>query len=166
MPLRLACLTVAALAAPLAGCDHVPSAPTDQPPGLPVAEQTPVVGQSARRLAWLPLKTDSSAIVVPATARVGQPVAVTVTTYGGGCVSEDTTVATVAGTTAAVFPYQKVYTPRENEACTDELRINRRTLALTFPAAGPAEVVVTGRTSSGKTSGDTVVRVVRTLTVQ
>ena len=90
------------------------------------------------------------------------PATVEITTYSGGCITEDTTAATATGAIAEVVPYQRVYTPRANEGCTDELRVARRTVNLVFAAAGPAQVVVIGRLSPT----DSLVQLTRSITVQ
>lgn len=152
----------AAIACVLAGCGGV-TAPSLPSAGLPLAEQAPAAGLSARRVATIRGYGEAAVVTVPATARAGEPVVVGVTTYGGGCVREDTTVTTVVGVRADVVPYQLVYTPRANEACTLELRINARQVRLTFGTPGPAQVVVTGRVAG---PGDSLVRIVRAIDVR
>ncbi len=152
---------LAATACVVGGCEGA-TAPYLPSTDLPLAEQVPTAGLTARRVANVRGYADGAVVNVPAAARAGEPVAVSVTTYGGGCISEDTTVVTVAGARADVVPYQRVYTPRANEACTDELRINPRQLRLTFAAPGAARVVVTGRASPG----DSLVQIVRAVDVR
>lgn len=72
-----------------------------------------------------------------------------VTTYGGGCIREDTTAVVVSGMRAAVVRYQQVYSPRPREACADILTITRRTETVRFPSAGRAMVRVIGRAAPG-----------------
>ncbi|HEY8309495.1 MAG TPA: hypothetical protein VIG47_03015 [Gemmatimonadaceae bacterium] len=144
-----------------AGCQGTSVAPNESL-HLPLAEQGLVSGQSARRVAWIGVSGDSALISVPATARTGVPSSVEITTYAGGCIAEDTIVATVIAAGAEVVPYQRIYTPRANEGCTDELRVTQRTATVVFAAAGPAQVVVIGRLSPT----DSLVRFTRTIAVQ
>ena len=102
----------------------------------------PSAGQSALRVASIGAP---SGISVPGTARVGAPVEVTVTTYGGGCVAEDTTVVEVRGHFANVVPFQRVYAPKQSEGCTMELRVNPRHVQVVFTQPGTATVFVFGR---------------------
>lgn len=132
----------------LAACGTTVAVAPDLPfNGLPLSEQVPTVGATARRVAVIGDYSFPQTIDVPATARAGEPIQVGVTTYGGGCIREDTTIVTVSGSQAEVVPYQLVYSPKSNEACTAELRVNRRKVSVTFGAAGSAAVIIRGRTS-------------------
>ena len=101
-----------------------------------------------RRIAWIHFGQgeDSVVFVVPGHARVGQPVQAAITTYGGGCIAEDTTFVSVAGMSAEITPMQRIY---YGGACTLELRITRRPVSLVFNQPGVASVRVTGRASPG-----------------
>ena len=104
---------------------------------------------------------DGPEIGVPPSGRVGQAIPMMVTTYGGGCIREDTTVITVHSLTADISPYQHI--PADpGTVCTAELRINRRSLLVTFNVPGRAAIKVTGRA----VPGDSVVTVRRTILVQ
>jgi hypothetical protein len=131
-------------------------------PALSLEEPLPAPGHSARRAAVIAFYGDPLVVEVPSTARAGAPFDVGVTTYGGGCIAEDTTVATVADRLADVVPYQRIHRPGPNEGCTLELRITRRTARVTFPTAGLAVVRVTGRAAPG----DSLVSVVRAVRVE
>jgi hypothetical protein len=129
----------------LVGCGDTLAGPGG--PGLPLAEQMLAPGVSALRVATVGAYGDSAAVSVPATAHAGTPFSVKVTTYGGGCIKEDTTVVTVVGARAEIVPYQRIYTPRTNppEACTLELRITQREAQVTFGAPGQSQVEVISR---------------------
>jgi hypothetical protein len=101
-----------------------------------------------RRIAWIHFGQgqDSVVFIVPGHARVGQPVQAVITTYGGGCISEDTTFVSVSGMSAEITPMQRVY---YGGACTMEMRITRRPITLVFDKPGVANVRVTGRANPG-----------------
>jgi hypothetical protein len=145
----------------LIGCS-TPSEPPVQPSKLPIAEQALRAGTTVRRLARLRFGSDPLVVEVPATARAGEPVEIHVTTYGGGCIREDTTVASVAGLDAEVVPYQLVYVTRPDEFCALVLRVTRRSVHLTFSTAGRARVRVIGR----QAPGDSLIVVTRGLIVE
>ncbi len=132
--------------------------PTVSSPALSLEEPLKP-GISVRRVARILFANDRVLVDVPAAAVAGVPLTVAVTTYGGGCVGEDTTVTFVEGLHADVVPYQRVIT---GVACTLELRITKRQVAIVFPAAGRATVRVIGRASPG----DSVVVVERGVTVR
>jgi len=139
-------LVVLALAPALSlGCRNEITPPPLPTTGLSLEEPAPSAGHSARRLANI----GSSSVEVPATGAAGQPVPITVTTYGGGCIGEDTTVVDVHGLHADIVPYQRVYNPGANGACTMELRINPRQLQVVFAQPGIASVVVYSRAADG-----------------
>ena len=114
----------------------------------PLAEQALQAGSEARHVATIRHHQDPAVAEVPSPARSSEPVEIHVTTYGGGCVREDTTVASVAGVSAEVVPYQRVYAPRSLAARTSELRITR-SLRLTFAAVGQAKTRLIGRVAPG-----------------
>lgn len=103
---------------------------------------------------------DGPDIGVPATARVGEPIPITVTTYGGGCIREDTTIVVIDSLTAYVTPYQRI--PTAPETCTAELNTNRRSLLVAFAVRGRATVKIRGRA----VPGDTVIGLLRRILVQ
>ena len=98
-------------------------------------------------------------IGVPSTARIGEAIPLTVTTYGGGCTGEDTTVIAVDSLIADIRPYQRV--PTGPETCIAILRVNRRSLLVTFTTRGRATIRVHGRAEPG----DSAVTVTRTVLV-
>jgi hypothetical protein len=155
--LRLRPLVVAVLLGIIfAACERSPAAPDTDP--LPLAEQSLRSGETARRVATL----QPSTLTVPRSARIGEPVSAVVITLGGGCIRDDTTVVNVADLRATIVPYQTVYTPRENEGCTSELRITPRNIPLTFNTAGTAQVVILGREGSA----GSIIRITRAVLVQ
>jgi hypothetical protein len=63
---------------------------------------------------------------------------------------------------AEVVPYQRVYVPGPNGACTMELRVTRRPVRLTFATPGRARVRVIGRAAPG----DSLIAIERSLEVR
>jgi hypothetical protein len=126
-------------------------------PALSLEQPMPAAGQSALRVASI---GDANGVTVPSVAHAGLPLQVTVTTYGGGCITEDTTVVTTNTHSADIVPFQRWYQPKQNEACTMELRVNKRQLEVVFTQPGVASVRIYGR---GQPDGAlvTVVREVR-----
>ena len=151
--LRATMLTLAAAAA----C-RSSTAPAVSSPAL-YLEEPLAPGIAVRRVARIAFYSDPAVVEVPAAAVAAVPLTVAVTTYGGGCVGEDTTVTFVEGLHADVVPYQRVIT---GVACTLELRITKRQIAIVFAAAGRATVRVIGRVSPS----DSLVVVERGVTVR
>ena len=88
---------------------------------------------------------DTTTVTLPTSARVGVPVSIAVTSFGGGCITQGETEFTLRGLEAEVRPYryEAVRLP-PNMACTDELRIFRHTVSLEFEESGDARVRVFG----------------------
>jgi hypothetical protein len=88
---------------------------------------------------------DTTTVTVPTSARVGVPISITVTSFGGGCIVQGETEFTRRGLEAEVRPYryETVRLP-PNMACTDELRIFQHTVSTTFEESGDARVRVFG----------------------
>jgi hypothetical protein len=85
-------------------------------------------------------------ITVPTEATAGVPIAVTVITMGGGCVTQGDTEAHVTGLAADVTPYDTfVVSLPPNMACTDELRLFTHTTTVAFAAPGTAVLRIHGR---------------------
>jgi hypothetical protein len=101
------------------------------------------------RVANVRLGTSADTLVVDMapTVRVFEPLVVQFTTYGGGCIDADTTVAIVSGQLTTVIPYQRYFTPPNGGGCTRELILERRTVRLVFTSAGSATLRFIGRTS-------------------
>ena len=131
-------------------------------PALALEQPYPAPGHSALRAAQIHFYHDPLLVEVPPTATAGAPFTVAVTTYGGGCIAEDTTVVKVQGNRVDVVPYQRIYLPAPNGACTQELRITRRQASVVVPTAGNAIVRVIGRAAPG----DSLVQVLRVVKVE
>jgi hypothetical protein len=157
-PRRAALLGSALLLTASVACTPA-TAPTD---ALNIEQPAPPPGATALRVARTHFYGQPVVIEVPSGALAGTPIPVAVTTYGGGCMAEDTTVVLVVGMNADVVPYQRVYHPRADEACTEELRITRREVTVTFAAVGTAVVRVYGRAMPG----DSLVTVDRVVQVR
>ena len=126
------------------GCTSDPLRITD-PQELPLADEPMSAERATRRVATLHHYADTVLFESPAAVQVGRPAAIFLTTYGGGCVREDTTVVTVVDLQADIVPYQRVAAIGPQTACTDELRVTRRVAVVTFARAGVATLNVTGR---------------------
>lgn len=130
--------------ATLVGCASDPLRIT-RPQELPLADEPASAERATRRVATLHFYTDTTIIEFPAVVRAGIPATVFVTTYGGGCVAEDTMVVTVVGLQADIVPYQRVAAIGPRTVCTLELRVTRRPAVVTFATAGVVTLQVTGR---------------------
>jgi hypothetical protein len=95
---------------------------------------------------------DTSSVSLPASARVGVPFSITVTSFGGGCIAHGETEVTLHALESEVRPhrYEAVRLP-PNVACTMELRIYRDTVSLVFGEPGEATVRVVGIRRPGDT---------------
>lgn len=129
---------------------------------LRLEQPLPAPGASALRVASVQLYSDPFRVQAPASAVAGQPFDVSVTTYGGGCIGEDTTLVEGRAHGADVVPYQRVYRPAANGGCTMELRITQRQVHVLIAESGEATIRVIGRTSPG----DSLVSAERTVSVR
>lgn len=119
-----------------------------------------VVGpDERRRVGVIDFYDQPSVIVVPDTVRAGEDFQVSVRTYGGGCVSRDTTEVAVAGRLAQVVPYDL---HSGQSACLDVLRSFDHQTAVRFDEPGDAEVRVVGR----RVPENTIIAVVRPVVVE
>jgi hypothetical protein len=138
--------------------------PADPPesdrPAPPTADT--IAGELQRRPAALRFYAESAQVTVPGEARAGEPFEVALTTYGGGCIREDTTEVRVTGLVAEVIPYQLA--PREGSSmvCTMELRFNRREIDVVFAERGAATVRIVGVSQPG----DSALRIERRVNVR
>lgn len=90
-------------------------------------------------------------VTVPSAGAVGVPISVMVITWGGGCVRQGPTEASVTALTAEVTPYDSVYVKLPpNMACTADLRTYTHTATVAFAAAGAAVVRVHGWSEPAK----------------
>lgn len=79
-------------------------------------------------------------------SHIPEPFVVTVTTFGGGCVMQDITVATSDDDGADVSPYDRRHILGEEEdGCTLELRRFPHEATIMFEAAGLKTIRVHGR---------------------
>lgn len=105
------------------------------------------------------LEDGAAQVTVPATAQRGQPFDVTVTTVGGGCISEGPTRTRMQGMTVEVRPYD---VHDGNVACTPNILLFEHTATLRFDTPGTATVRIRGAGNQGSEP----VTVTRTVTVQ
>lgn len=103
---------------------------------------------------------DVTTVTLPESARVGEPVKVTATAFGGGCVSQGRTETAETGLMAEVRPL-RVEVSDPDAFCTMELRLFEHTAVLRFAEPGEALVRVIGIARPG----DTPFVVERSLTV-
>jgi hypothetical protein len=143
----------------LGGCRPA-EAPDAEQPAPPAADAS--ADELQRRPATLRFHADSERVEVPGEARAGEPFEIAFTTYGGGCIREDTTEVRVTGLVAEVTPYQLA--PREGSSmiCTMELRLTRREVEVVFPGRGTATVRIIGVSQPG----DSAMRVERQVSVR
>ena len=80
-------------------------------------------------------------IQVPTTARVGEPALIQVTTYGGGCVSVETTEVVVTDDGAEITPYDR---RREGNCTAIRLEFDHNA-AIRFDTPGLKVIRVNGR---------------------
>ena len=156
-----ALLLAALLLAPACRPAEQPSAErpsAEQPRAADTAAAEPLV----RRPATLQFHGDSARVTVPPSGTMGQPVRVALTTYGGGCVREDTTEVRVRGLVAEVMPYQLAPRPGSSMICTMELRLTRREVDVVFAERGRATVRIVGV----RQPGDSAMRIERQVVVR
>jgi hypothetical protein len=92
---------------------------------------------------------DSVIITLPSTAIVGTAISVVVTTYGGDCVHQGDTQASVAGLIAEVRPFDVFQANASSSACTRNLVLYAHSATLTFLETGKATIRVFGRRDPG-----------------
>lgn len=119
-----------------------------------------VVGPDERRqVGVIDFYDQPSVIEVPDTVRVGEDFQVSVRTYGGGCVSQDTTEVAVADRLAQVVPYDL---HSGEGVCPDVLRTFDHEAVVRFEDEGEAEVRVIGK----RMPENAIVAVVRAVVVE
>ena len=100
--------------------------------------------------AVLALYGDTTTVQLPASIRVGEVTTVRFTSFGGGCIVQDRTEASVSGLSAEVRPYRREpsqlppYT-----ACTADLRVDENVAELRFAEPGHARVRIVGLARPG-----------------
>jgi hypothetical protein len=120
---------------------------------------SPFSADTERRRAIIVLGDAAPEVEVPATATVGAPFTVKVTSYGGGCVRADRTEVGVSGSVATVEPYQVI---EKGRACTADLRTDVNIASIRFDTPGTAKVVFRGLNNAA----NEVITVERTVQVQ
>ena len=100
-----------------AACTN-PTAPLTST-ALRLEQPLPTPGSSALRVASVTYHGELPLVDAPSTAVAGQPFEVAVTTYGGGCIGEDTTVVDVSGHGADIVPYQRIHQPPQGRFSSD-----------------------------------------------
>jgi len=116
------------------GCGDDVAGPTDDMAG-PTTLARIVVGT----FGVLP---DDPVLAAPATTFVGEPVTVTVTTFGNTCVSAAGAEVVRRGLEATITPFDQ---ERLIGGCLDVRQANPRPVALSFDHAGEATIRVRGR---------------------
>lgn len=142
---RCASVVAAIMAGWQLGCAQDITPPSLPASALALEEPLPAPGQSALRVANIRQFGDPIAVDVPVTITAGEPATVAVTTYANSCITEDTTIVDVHAQTADVVPFQRVYKPNQDEACSTELQANRREVDVVFAEPGSATLNVYGR---------------------
>ena len=103
--------------------------------------------RTERRPALLYFYSDSTRMALPDSAHRWQPVTVTITSYGGGCITQGETDVAVGDLLAVIRPYR--YEAVGPVACTAELRIFRHVATVQFAQLGLATVRVIGEQRPG-----------------
>jgi hypothetical protein len=85
------------------------------------------------------------AVTAPATARVGEDVPVTITTFGDGCVEKGDEAVLLGENIATVFVYDLTTATRPDVRCTTILKTFSHTVTVRFTRAGEARIQVWGR---------------------
>ena len=118
---------------------------------LPIPEEAPRAGRTARRVAvrLVMSGTTEEFVTAPAAARLGDAVDLQITTAGGCTLHPDTTVVTVIGLRATIVPYQRVSVLPPNVDCPLILPLELRRVRLTFATRGSATVRIVHRTPDG-----------------
>jgi len=101
-----------------------------------------------RRPALLSFYSDSATVTLPDTVRRLQPLTITVTSYGGGCISQGETDVAVSDLQAEIRPYRyELVGP--DVICTTELRVFDHVATVQFAKVGTASVRVFGERMPG-----------------
>lgn len=141
----------------LAGC-HTPSSEPNTPPGDDISSGN---GPPERVFGTVAYYDEPVKITVPESAVAGKPFAVTVTTYGNGCIEKGETDVRTEPLRAEIRPYDYNVTP--GRECPEILRTFEHEATLSFARAGEAEIVFYGQAVS--TDGVSNTRIVETLEI-
>ena len=137
----LPCSRLGALSVLLLAACPAPSGGTPAPlPGDGTANGD---GPSERVFGTVEYYGDPFQATVPATATVGEPLDVTVVTYGDGCTEKGETTVQLERLQAEIRPYDVDTEPASGD-CPAILRVHEHTASVTFAEAGEAEVVFYG----------------------
>jgi hypothetical protein len=117
------------------------------------------LSDGGRQLGVISFYYDPIVVEVPDTVQRGQPFAIRVRTYGGGCVSQGPTEFEVRDLDAEVTPYDDY---SGASVCTDILRLFSHGATLRFDRVGTATIKVRGARKPENRRLD----VVRTVTVK
>jgi hypothetical protein len=113
-------------------------------------DESSLLRQGERGPAVLAFYGDTTSVELATSTRVGEPTAVRFTSFGGGCIRPDTTVAEVSGLSAELRPYRLEPTDLPpNTACTSELRLHQNVVQLRFAQPGRARVRIIGLARPG-----------------
>ena len=113
-------------------------------------DESPLLRDGDRGPAVLAFYGETTSVELVPSTRVGEATALRFTSFGGGCIRQDTTVAEVSGLSAEVRPYR--LEPAElppNTACTSELRLDQDVVQLRFSQSGRARVRIVGLARPG-----------------
>ena len=112
--------------------------------------EPPLFGAGDRGPAVLAFYGDTSAVQLATSTRVGEATTVRFTSFAGGCISQDSTVADVAGLRAEVRPYRREPAQRPaNTACPSNLRVDQNVVEVRFTEPGLARVRIVGLARPG-----------------
>lgn len=99
------------------------------------------LGGERQQLGVISFHSDPVVVEAPDTVTRGQTFAVSVRTYGGGCVSQGPTDVRVDDLRATITPFD---INSRNNVCTSELRFFQHEASIKFDRAGTATVVFRG----------------------
>jgi hypothetical protein len=113
-------------------------------------DESPLLRDNDRGPAVLAFYGDTTSVELAASTRVGEATTVRFTSFGGGCIRRDTTVAEVSGLSAKVRSYRLEPTELPpNTSCTSELRLDQNEVHLRFVEPGRAVVRIIGLSRPG-----------------
>jgi hypothetical protein len=110
---------------------------------LPLAEQSLKSRPSARRVAAL----DTSLVAIPARARVGETLVLSVPVASGGCRGSDTTIVVRGALVATIVPYEQVVTSPD-VTCPAVYFVERRMVRISLTQQGATRVRLISRSGS------------------
>ena len=108
-------------------------------------------GRSGRHPSQLAFHGDAPKVTIPAEGRRGQPIPVSIATYGGGCIQQGDTEVSATSSSAEIRPFDIF--PPPDAVCTADLRMIPHQVTVSFPLAGTATIRVHGVRVSAGTKG-------------